>query len=91
MNPLGPIKIPIGLPSLIHGGKSPAKLGTFASHGCVGLTSPQVEEFTLRLAQLGGADLNQEKLNGFLKEKTETKNVKLNHTVPVELRYETID
>ncbi len=39
LNPLGPIKIPIGLPSLIHGGKSPAKLGTFASHGCVGLTS----------------------------------------------------
>jgi len=90
LNPLGPIKIPIGLPSLIHGGKSPAKLGTFASHGCVGLTSPQVEEFTLKLAQLGGADLNQEKLNGFLKEKTETKNVKLNQTVPVELRYETI-
>ncbi len=90
LNPLGPIKIPIGLPSLIHGGKSPAKLGTFASHGCVGLTSPQVEEFTLKLAQLGGADLNQEKLGELLKEKTETKNVKLNHTVPVELRYETI-
>lgn len=90
LNPLGPIKIPIGLPSLIHGGKSPAKLGTFASHGCVGLTSPQVEEFTLKLAQLGGADLNQEKLNGLLKEKTETKNVKLNQSVPVELRYETI-
>lgn len=90
LNPLGPIKIPIGLPSLIHGGKSPAKLGTFASHGCVGLTSPQVEEFTLKLAQLGGADLNQDRLNEFLKEKTETKNVKLNHTVPVELRYETI-
>src|SRR2546428_4873836 len=34
LNPLGPIKIPIGGPSLIHGGKSPAKLGTFASHGC---------------------------------------------------------
>ncbi|MGI8654537.1 MAG: L,D-transpeptidase [Pyrinomonadaceae bacterium] len=90
LNPLGPIKIPIGLPSLIHGGKSPAKLGTFASHGCVGLTSPQIEEFTLKLAQLGGADLNQEKLNGLLKEKTETKNVKLNQSVPVELRYETI-
>src|ERR1051325_4623063 len=38
-NPLGPIKIPIGLPSLIHGGKSPAKIGKFASHGCVGLTT----------------------------------------------------
>ena len=45
LNPLGPIKIPIGLPSLIHGGKSPAKLGTFASHGCVGLTTPQVQDF----------------------------------------------
>ena len=29
-NPLGPIKIPIGLPSLIHGGKSPARIGKFA-------------------------------------------------------------
>ncbi|HYN24489.1 MAG TPA: L,D-transpeptidase, partial [Pyrinomonadaceae bacterium] len=38
LNPLGLLKIPIGSPSLIHGGKSPAKLGTFASHGCVGLT-----------------------------------------------------
>jgi lipoprotein-anchoring transpeptidase ErfK/SrfK len=41
-NPLGPIKIPIGLPSLIHGGKSPAKIGKFASHGCVGLTNDQI-------------------------------------------------
>ncbi len=29
LNPLGPIKIPIGLPSLIHGGKAPSRLGTF--------------------------------------------------------------
>jgi len=43
-NPLGPIKIPIGLPSLIHGGKSPSKIGKFASHGCVGLTTPQMKE-----------------------------------------------
>ena len=32
LNPLGPVKIPIGSPSLIHGGKTPAKLGGFASH-----------------------------------------------------------
>ena len=44
-NPLGPIKIPIGLPSLIHGGKSPAKIGKFASHGCVGLTNAQIKDF----------------------------------------------
>src|SRR5262249_33092328 len=39
LNPLGLVKIPIGGPSLIHGGKSPARLGGFASHGCVGLTN----------------------------------------------------
>ena len=33
LNPLGPVKIPIGGPSLIHGGKALAKIGTFASHG----------------------------------------------------------
>ncbi len=90
LNPLGPIKIPIGLPSLIHGGKSPAKLGSFASHGCVGLTTPQVQEVALKLAQLGGADLNDQKLGELLKDKTATKNVKLNQNIPVELRYETI-
>ena len=90
LNPLGPIKIPIGLPSLIHGGKSPAKLGTFASHGCVGLTSAQVRDFAKVLAQLGGAHLTDEDIAGYARDKTETKQVKLSKAVPVELRYETI-
>jgi lipoprotein-anchoring transpeptidase ErfK/SrfK len=90
LNPLGPVKIPIGLPSLIHGGKSPAKLGTFASHGCVGLTSPQVLDFTKLLAQVGGAELPDKQLQSYLKDKTKTETVKLDQAVPVELRYETI-
>ena len=89
-NPLGPIKIPIGLPSLIHGGKSPAKLGTFASHGCVGLTNPQVQDFSLLLAKLGGTPLTKEEVDAHAKKKTETKDLKLANAVPVELRYETI-
>ncbi|HYO64103.1 MAG TPA: L,D-transpeptidase [Pyrinomonadaceae bacterium] len=90
LNPLGPIKIPIGLPSLIHGGKSPARLGTFASHGCVGLTDKQVQEFAPVIARLGGADVTAEDVTNYAKQKTETKNVKLERPVPVELRYETI-
>jgi hypothetical protein len=90
LNPLGPIKIPIGGPSLIHGGKSPAKLGTLASHGCVGLTTPQVKDFAKILAQLGGARLTDEDLAKFGSDKTQTKQVKLTKEVPVELRYETI-
>jgi lipoprotein-anchoring transpeptidase ErfK/SrfK len=90
LNPLGPIKIPIGLPSLIHGGKSPAKLGTFASHGCVGLTTPQVQDFARVLAQLGGAHLTDAEIAGYARDKTETRQVKLSKAVPVELRYETI-
>jgi len=90
LNPLGPIKIPIGLPSLIHGGKAPAKLGGFASHGCVGLTSSQVQDFAKRLAQLGGTEISDEQIAGYQKNKTETRPVKLSKAVPIELRYETI-
>jgi lipoprotein-anchoring transpeptidase ErfK/SrfK len=90
LNPLGPIKIPIGLPSLIHGGKSPARLGTFASHGCVGLTDSQVKNFAIELAKLGGSEITLEDINNYGKNKTETKSVKLEKAVPVELRYETI-
>jgi len=90
LNPLGPVKIPIGLPSLIHGGKSPAKLGTFASHGCVGLTTPQVQDFTRLLARLSGTELTDEQITGYAKNPKETKEVKLSRPVTVELRYETI-
>jgi len=90
LNPLGPVKIPIGLPSLIHGGKAPAKLGGFASHGCVGLTSPQVQDFAKRLAQLGGIEISDEQIAEYQKNKTETRPVKLSKAVPIELRYETI-
>src|SRR5205814_8266284 len=75
---------------LIHGGKPPAKLGTFASHGCVGLTTPQVKDFAKLLAQLGGARLTDEDLARFGSDKTQTKQLKLIKAVPVELRYETI-
>jgi lipoprotein-anchoring transpeptidase ErfK/SrfK len=90
LNPLGPIKIPIGLPSLIHGGKSPARLGSFASHGCVGLTNQQVQEFARELARLAGTELTDAEVAAYAKNKKETKNVKLERPVPVELRYETI-
>ena len=90
LNPLGPIKIPIGLPSLIHGGKSPAKLGTFASHGCVGLTNQQVQDFSKVLAKVSGGEITDAALKSYFADKTKTKVVKLDQPVPVELRYETI-
>lgn len=90
LNPLGPIKIPIGSPSLIHGGKSPAKIGTFASHGCVGLTSPQVQDFSRLLAQVAGSEISDAAIKSYFADKTKTKVVKLAQTIPVELRYETI-
>lgn len=89
-NPLGPIKIPIGLPSLIHGGKSPAKIGKFASHGCVGLTSPQVKDFAMLLMRAANNEVSDQQIAQYLADKTRTKSVKLNQVIPVELRYETI-
>src|SRR5258708_3829863 len=89
-NPLGPIKIPIGSPSLIHGGKPLAKIGTFASHGCVGMTNAQVKDFARVLAQASHTDLTEETMSAYLKKRTKTRTVKLDQLVPVELRYETI-
>ena len=90
LNPLGPIKIPIGLPSLIHGGKAPAQIGSFASHGCVGLTNPQVRNFAKHLARLGGTQISDERIAEYEKNRTETRPVKLSRAVTVELRYETV-
>ena len=90
LNPLGPIKIPIGLPSLIHGGKSPAKIGKFASHGCVGLTNAQVKDFAMLLSKASNTNISEQTINSYLAEKDHTQTVKLEKSVPVELRYETI-
>lgn len=89
-NPLGIIKIPIGLPSLIHGGKSPAKIGKFASHGCVGMTNAQVKDFSMLLMRAANNEVSEPELAQYLADKTQTKTVKLGQTIPVELRYETI-
>lgn len=89
-NPLGVIKIPIGLPSLIHGGKSPSKIGKFASHGCVGLTNDQVKDFAALLLRAANKEVSDQEVAKYLADKTETKTVKLDQAIPVELRYETI-
>jgi lipoprotein-anchoring transpeptidase ErfK/SrfK len=90
LNPLGIAKIPIGLPSLIHGGKSPGKIGNFASHGCVGLTDTQLRDFVVDLAKAGNTELTKQEIAEYGKNRLETKNLKLNSAVPIELRYETI-
>ncbi len=90
LNPLGLIKIPIGSPSLIHGGKTSEKLGNFASHGCVGLTNEQVQDFTSVLGQLAGSAITAEQIQNYESQPKTTKTVTLAKPVPVELRYETI-
>lgn len=90
LNPLGPIKIPIGMPSLIHGGKTASSLGGFDSHGCVGMTDRQVREFAGTLTEVTNTPITPEEAAGYVANPRETKRVKLAAAVPVELRYETI-
>ena len=66
------------------------KIGAFASHGCVGLTNSQVDDFAKRLAELSGTQISEQQLADYKKNKTETRSVKLGKSVPVELRYDTI-
>lgn len=89
-NPLGPIKVPIGGANLIHGGKSLAKIGTFASHGCVGLTNDEVKDFVRTLADATKIDLTDDTIASYLKHRARTQVVKIPKAIPVELRYETI-
>jgi lipoprotein-anchoring transpeptidase ErfK/SrfK len=89
-NPLGPIKIPIGGANLIHGGKPLAKIGNFASHGCVGLTNAQVKDFAKVLADATNTQLTSQTMLSYLRRPTRTQVVKLAQVMPVELRYETI-
>ena len=67
-----------------------SRIGTFASHGCVGLTTSQVKDFAKLLAQASGTELSDQTIAAYLKNKTKTRVVKLGKLVPVELRYETI-
>ncbi|MDO3625866.1 L,D-transpeptidase family protein [Mucilaginibacter sp. BT774] len=90
LNPLGLIKIPIGKPSLIHGGKPPEKIGHFASHGCVGLTNKQVLDLVPIILRLGQSGLSAKAVRSLEKHKGKTKFVKLPEPIPVDLRYETI-
>jgi hypothetical protein len=90
LNPLGVIKIPIGMPSLIHGGKPLEKIGKLASHGCVGLTNKQVLDFIPIVLRLGQSNLSPQDVQSLEKHKNQTKGVKLPSPVPVDLRYETI-
>jgi len=90
LNPLGVLKIPIGAPNLIHGGKAQARIGNFASHGCVGLTDQQVEDFAVLISGIAGEPLSLADIKKYEKQKTETKTIDLANEIPVELRYETI-
>lgn len=89
-NPLGIAKIPIGLPSLIHGGKPAAKLGTFGSHGCVGLSDEQMRAFVTKLGEAAGTPISDTDVKGYGADRSTTETVTLAAPIPVELRYETI-
>ena len=89
-NPLGPIKVPIGTATLIHGGKPLSKIGTFASHGCVGMTDAEVADFAKVLAAASETELLDESMSNYMSKRNSTKVINLNMIVPVELRYETI-
>lgn len=90
LNPLGVAKIPIGMPSLIHGGKPSGKIGHFASHGCVGLTNEQMIDLIPIMLRMGQSDLPAKEIGSLEKQKRQTKAIKLAVPVAIDLRYETI-
>jgi hypothetical protein len=56
----------------------------------VGLTTPQIKDFAVKLAEVSNTDQVPEKMASYLEDREKTQTIKLKETVPVELRYETI-
>jgi len=83
-NPLGPIKVPLGEATLIHGGKPLSKIGTFASHGCVGMTNAEVKDFARVLVQASDHRLVRRNHVPYLDQRTRTRVVSLNKLIPIE-------
>jgi murein L,D-transpeptidase YcbB/YkuD len=88
-NPLGKVKIPLGLGYLIHQAKSAADLGSLVSHGCVRVMQSDLYDLANKIAEARALPVTDVQI---LKAKTtkETLNLDLEPIVPVEITYDTL-
>ena len=88
-NPLGKLKIPLGLGYLIHQAKSPADLGSLVSHGCVRVVQSDLYDLAGKIMTARALPATDAEI-AKAKNTKETLNLDLEPVVPVEITYDTL-
>lgn len=88
-NPLGKVKIPLGLGYLIHQAKSSADLGSLVSHGCVRVMQPDLYDLAEKITAARALPVTDVQIVN-AKTTKETLNLDLAPVVPVEITYDTL-
>lgn len=88
-NPLGKVKIPLGLGYLIHQAKSQADLGSLVSHGCVRVMQSDLYDLANKITEARSLPVTDVQIVS-AKTTKETLNLDLEPVVPVEITYDTL-
>lgn len=88
-NPLGKMKIPLGLGYLIHQAKSSADLGSLVSHGCVRVMQKDLYDLAEKITAARVLPVTSEEIVK-AKNTKETLNLDLKPAIPVEITYDTL-
>lgn len=88
-NPLGRIKIPLGLGYLIHQAKGTQDLGNLVSHGCVRVLENDLDDLTKKIVAARALPVTNEQIAA-AKTNKKTLEAEIAPPIPVEITYDTM-
>lgn len=88
-NPLGRIKIPLGLGYLLHQAKGAQDLGNLVSHGCVRVLENDLDDLARKIVAANSLPVSAEQMAA-AKTNKKMLEAKLAPPIPVEITYDTI-
>jgi hypothetical protein len=88
-NPLGKVKIPLGLGYLIHQAKGAGDLGNLVSHGCVRVLQTDLYDLTEKIAAARSLSITPKQIANAKRTKN-TFIAEIESPIPVEITYDTL-
>ncbi len=88
-NPLGKVKIPLGLGYLIHQARGAEDLGNLVSHGCVRVMQPDLYDLSEKIVAGRALSVTPDEIADAKRTKN-TVVAEINEPVPVEITYDTL-
>lgn len=88
-NPLGKVKIPLGLGYLIHQAHGAEDLGSLVSHGCVRVMQPDLYDLSEKIVAARALSITPEEIANAKRTKN-TFVAEIEQPIPVEITYDTL-